>query len=316
MRRIPIPELLRQGGRAGFAQKGASARAFARRGVVPAVFAAVMLVAAPGAAGDAPLVSLTVYGTPGTNGWYVSDVTLNWSFSGPLYSSTGCSSVTLTADTPGTTFTCTATSLDRSTTMSISKTIKLDKTPPALSKLAVKAGAGARTIDLTWVASPDTQLVQVTRTSKARAGKSGLVFSGTGKSFLDTRLKIGARYHYTVTAIDQAGNNASKAIAVTAPGTLFAPMPGGHVSTPPVLQWTATKGARYYNVQLVRGKKILSAWPRTNHFLIPRSWLYQGHRYRLHRGVYRWYVWPGFGTFSASKYGNVLGGSSFVFSSG
>ena len=76
------------------------------------------------------------------------------------------------------------------------------------------------------------------------------------------------------------------------------------------------KGADYYNVQVVRGKKILSAWPGTNHFRLPRSWVYKGHRYRLHRGVYRWYVWPGFGTFSASKYGNVLGGSSFVYSSG
>jgi hypothetical protein len=316
MRRIPIPELLRHWGRAGFARGVAPARGFVRRGVVAGVLAAATLAVAPGAAGDSPLVSLTVYGTPGTNGWYVSNVTLNWTFGGPLYSSTGCASVTLTADTPGTTFTCTATSLDQSTTMSITKTIKLDKTPPTLSKLAVKAGAGARTIDLSWVASPDTQLVQVTRTSSAKAGQSGLVFSGTGKSFRDTRLKVGARYHYAVTAIDQAGNRASKTIAVTAPGTLFAPMPGERVSTPPVLKWTPTRGARYYNVQVVRGKKILSAWPRTNHFQLPRSWVYQGHRYRLHRGVYRWYVWPGFGTFSASKYGNVLGGSSFVFSSG
>jgi hypothetical protein len=311
MRRIPIPEL-RHGGRAGFAGGFASAWTAARRGVVPALVAAAALATASGAAGDAPLVSLTVFGTSGQNGWYVSDVTLNWSFGGPLYSSTGCANVTLTADTPGTTFTCTATSLDQSTTMSISKTIKLDKTPPTLSKLAVKAGF--RRVDLSWVASPDTQLVQVTRTSKARAGKSGLVFSGTGKSFRDARLKIGARYNYTVTAIDQAGNRASKTIAVTAPGTLFAPMPGEHVSAPPVLRWTPNKRAHYYNVQLVRGRKILSAWPATSHFQVPRSWAYQGHRYRLHRGVYRWYVWPGFGTFSANKYGSTLGGSSFVYS--
>jgi hypothetical protein len=313
MRRIPIPEL-RHGGRAGFAGWFAPGRAFARRGVVSAVLAAAMLAAAPGAAGDGPLVSLAVYGTMGTNGWYVSDVTLNWSFGGPLYSSTGCSNATVTADTPGTTFTCTATSLDRSTTMSISKTIKLDKTPPTVSKLAVKAGD--RSVNLRWVASADTQLVQVSRTSKAKAGKSGVVFSGTGKSFRDARLKAGARYHYTVKAIDQAGNSASKAIALTAPGALFAPMPGERVSTRPMLSWTPVKGAQYYNVQLVRGKKILSAWPGTNHFRLPRSWVYQGHRYRLHRGVYRWYIWPGFGTFSASHYGSVLGGSSFVFSPG
>jgi hypothetical protein len=271
-----------------------------------------MLALAPGATGDGPLVNLSVYGTLGQNGWYVSNVTLNWSFSGPLYSSTGCSNTTLTADTPGTTFTCTATSLDRSTTMSISKTIKLDKTPPTLSKLAVRAGS--RRLDLSWVASSDTQLVQVMRTSAARGGKSGLVYSGTRASFRDTRVKLGTRYRYTVTAIDQAGNRAAKTLTVAAPGTLFAPMPGERVSRAPVLRWTPVKRAQYYNVQLVRGKKILSAWPATTHFQVPRSWIYHGDRYRLHRGAYRWYVWPGFGTLSANRYGGVLGGSSFVFS--
>src|SRR5438046_2454809 len=100
------------------------------------------------------------------------------------------------------------------------------------------------------------------------------------------------------------------------PGPLLAPTPAQSVSRPPLLRWTAVKGAGYYNVQLVRGQKILSAWPATNHFRVPRSWVFQGHRYRLHRGVYRWYVWPGFGAFSSHKYGSVLGGSSFVFSPG
>ena len=300
------------GDRAGLKRGFATARTFVGRRVVVAVAAAAMLALAPGATGDPPLVSLSVYGTLGQNGWYVSSVTLDWSFSGPLYSSTGCSNTTLTADTPGTTFTCTATSLDRSTTMSLSKTIKLDKMPPTLSKLAVRAGS--RRLDLSWVASSDTQLVQVMRTSNASGGKSGLVYSGTRASFRDTRVKVGTRYRYTVTAIDQAGNRAAKTLAVAAPGTLFAPMPGERVSRAPVLRWTPVKGAQYYNVQLVRGKKILSAWPTTTHFQVPRSWVYHGHRYRLHRGKYRWYVWPGLGTLSANRYGGMLGGSSFVFS--
>ncbi len=300
------------GDRAGLKRGFATARTFVGRRVVVAVAAAAMLALAPGATGDPPLVSLSVYGTLGQNGWYVSSVTLDWSFSGPLYSSTGCSNTTLTADTPGTTFTCTATSLDRSTTMSLSKTIKLDKMPPTLSKLAVRAGS--RRLDLSWVASSDTQLVQVMRTSNASGGKSGLVYSGTRASFRDTRVKVGTRYRYTVTAIDQAGNRAAKTLAVAAPGTLFAPMPGERVSRAPVLRWTPVKGAQYYNVQLVRGKKILSAWPTTTHFQVPRSWVYHGQRYRLHRGKYRWYVWPGLGTLSANRYGGMLGGSSFVFS--
>jgi hypothetical protein len=72
------------------------------------------------------------------------------------------------------------------------------------------------------------------------------------------------------------------------------------------------KKARYYNVQLVRGTKILSAWPRHALFRVPRSWVFQGHRYRLTPGVYRWYVWPGYGRASAAKYGPALGSSSFV----
>ena len=176
--------------------------------------------------------------------------------------------------------------------MSLSKTIKLDKTPPTLSKLAVRAGTWPA--DLTWVTSSDTQLVQVMRTPNARGGKSGLVYSGTRASFRDTRVKLGTRYRYTVTAIDQAGNRAAKTLTVAA-RTLFAPMPAERVSRAPVLRWTPVKRAQYYNVQLVRGKKILSAWPATTHFKVPRSWVYRGHRYRLHRGAYRWYVWPGFG---------------------
>ena len=220
------------GDRAGLKRGFATARTFVGRRVGVAVAAVAMLALAPGATGDVPLINLSVYGTLGQNGWYVSSVTLDWSFSGPLYSSTGCSNMTLTADTPGTTFTCTATSLDRSTTMSLSKTIKLDQTPPTLSKLAARAGS--RRLDLSWVASSDTQLVQVMRTSNASGGKSRLVYSGTRASFRDTRVKVGTRYRYTVTAIDQAGNRAAKTLAVSAPGTLFAPMPGERVSRAPV----------------------------------------------------------------------------------
>jgi hypothetical protein len=195
--------------------------------------------------------------------------------------------------------------------MSIGKTIKLDKTPPRVLKVAATAGNG--TLAVSWVASVDTQAVRVVRTSSARGAKPTPVYSGTASRFRDKHLKVGARYRYTVTAVDQAGNTASNALVVTAPGPLFAPLPGERVSRPPLLRWAPVKGARYYNVQLVRGKKILSVWPASNLLRVPRSWVYEGHRYRLHRGVYRWYVWPGFGTFSASRYGSALGGSSFAF---
>ena len=64
---------------------------------------------------------------------------------------------------------------------------------------------------------------------------------------------------------------------------------------------------------MIRGGRILSAWPRHAHFKLPQSWVYQGHHYRLRPGVYHWYVWPGFGRLAQAHYGRLIGGSAFVY---
>jgi hypothetical protein len=345
------------------------------------------LFVVPGAAGKSADVdiSLTIYGTVGANGWYVSSVTVNWIVTGATNSS-GCDAKTLTADTPGFTITCTASNADTAVTKS--KTFKIDKTPPAVTATPsrgpdsngwynhaltvafsgtdatagmagcssgsyggpdnasasvagscsdqagnvgsasfplkydatppvvrrVTAKAGNRRIDLHWFASADTKIVEVTRAPGARGASTSTVYRGPAVRYRDTGLRIGAAYRYTVKGFDEAGNSASKTLAVTATGALLSPVPGARVRSAPLLVWTRVKGARYYNLQLVRGRKIFSAWPTSPHFRLRRSWVFNGHRYHLHRGVYRWYVWPGFGTLSANKYGSQLGGSSFVFS--
>jgi hypothetical protein len=79
-----------------------------------------------------------------------------------------------------------------------------------------------------------------------------------------------------------------------------------------VLRWVGAKGATYYNVQLFRnGKKVMSVWPLGATLKVPRAWSLDGHRYKLVRGTYRWYVWPGIGARSKAKYGRLLGGSFF-----
>jgi hypothetical protein len=262
----------------------------------------------------APSVTAVPARGPDANGWYNHAIAVAFSGADGTSGIASCSSASYSGpDNPTTALAGSCTDKAGNAT-GASFPLKYDSTPPKLLKLA--ATAGNRRLVLSWVASPDTQLIHVMRTSSARGVKVGLVYSGTGARFRDTRLKVGARYQYTVTAIDQAGNSVSKTLAVTATGALLAPTPAQTVSRPPLLRWTPVKGAAYYNVQLVRGKKILSAWPATNHFRVPRSWIFEGHRYRLHRGVYRWYIWPGFGTFSSNRYGSVLGGSSFVFSPG
>jgi hypothetical protein len=389
VRRIPKPKLLRPGASRGDPPRFLRLRLIPRSAPLLAA-ALVALLAAPGAGGDTGLViTPVIYGTTGANGWYVSNVTVNWTFNMPVSSSSpGCNARTLSNDTPGIVLICEATSLDGTSTVTSKKTFKVDRTapvvtaspgrppdangwynhavgvffagsdptagiagctsgtyagpndgsasvpgscsdragnvgsarlalkydstPPAIAKLRAKAGN--RRLGLKWTASTDAQRVELTRAPGRRGAASTKVYSGPAASYLDTGLKIGTVYRYTATAFDQAGNSATKLLTVTATGPLLSPVPGARVGSTPRLAWTPVKKATYYNVQLVRGKKIFSAWPTSTHLKLPKSWVFNGHRYRLHRGVYRWYVWPGFGQFSASKYGGLLGGSSFLFS--
>lgn len=80
--------------------------------------AAVMvgaLVAVPTAAGldtTPPIVTLTLSGTAGANGWFVSPVTASWSYSdpkSPITSTSGCDVVTVSSDTAGVIVSCSAT---------------------------------------------------------------------------------------------------------------------------------------------------------------------------------------------------------------
>jgi hypothetical protein len=60
--------------------------------------------------------------------------------------------------------------------------------------------------------------------------------------------------------------------------------------------WARTAKASYYDFRLFRGRdRILDLWPATNNVLVPARWTYGGVRYRLTRGRYAWYVYPGFG---------------------
>src|SRR5919108_4111986 len=81
-----------------------------------------------------PVVTPVIYGTLGTNGWYTTNVTVNWNVTDPesvILSTTGCEARTLTADTTGLQLTCSAESDGGIAT--VSKTFKIDKTAPAAS---------------------------------------------------------------------------------------------------------------------------------------------------------------------------------------
>jgi hypothetical protein len=343
-------------------------------------------LAVPAGAGGAinPAVSIApvVTGTPGTNGWYVSNVNVSWLFTPAPDKVVGCFVGTITTD-GHTHISCTASW--GLINVSYPLDIYIDKTPPtvhavpsrkpdahgwynkpvsfsfagtdATSRVAscsstsysgpdngnasvagtctdkagnvghgaykfsydedpptigpVTAQHGNKTVSLTWTTSADTALCQVTRTGAKDLAK--VVYRGTGRTYLDEGLRVGAKYTYTVTALDEAENPATTTLEVTATGRLLKPVPGQAVTSPPHLSWLSVKGATYYNVQLIRGKRILSTWPTRATLTLRKSWVYHGHRYRLRPGVYRWYVWPGFKKRAMAHYGRLVGSSSFVY---
>jgi hypothetical protein len=359
------------------------------RGALAILLTVSAVLLAPGANGspNVPTASITpvLTGTLGASGWYTSNVTLNWVIDPAPLSSTGCDSRTLVTDTASARFTCSA-SFAGGIDISITVTIKLDKTAPAVSGAAdrppdangwytrpftasfsgtdatagiascssvgvggpdtagssvagtcrdnagnvgsglfsfkydatapavgaVTAKPGNRVVDLAWKASADTVQVDVYRSPGVSGAAETLVYRGGGARYRDKGLTPGRKYRYAVAVYDPAMNRAARSIDFVARGKLLNPAPGQQVKSAPYLTWLPVKGATYYNVVLVRARRVYSAWPSQPRLQLSRSWSYRGRRYRLRPGVYRWYVWPGFGRLSAGHFGGLLGGSTFV----
>jgi Calx-beta domain len=200
-----------------------------------------------------------------------------------------------------------------------------DTTPPGEVR-NVRVKVGDETATISWAHPPDAdfQGVSVRRIGAGKSIQNLAVYEGVGTTFTQRGLKNGSVYRYRIKTRDRAGN-ASAGVVVNALPTaaLFAPLENAVVTAPPTLRWKAVRGATYYNVQLYRvggssqakaitATKILSAWPKVTRFKLARTWRYGGKRYTLSPGTYRWYVWPGLQKRAASKYGPMLGDSSFT----
>ena len=149
---------------------------------------------------------------------------------------------------------------------------------------------------------------------RAKRGRASMLWHGTGRRFVDHSVKNGTRYRYVVRARDQAGNTAEKSLDVTPLVPVFAPAPGTVTRVAPLVRWVADPKARFYNVQVYRGRtKVLSRWPTTSPFRIPRAWSFGGHRLKLEPGTYRIFIWPAFGSTKHPRYGKLLGQTSFVW---
>jgi hypothetical protein len=184
------------------------------------VLAAVvgMLVFASNAAADhdtsAPIVSYTLTGTPGTNGWFRSNVTIAWQVTEPegLTSTSGCEIAQLVTSEGTTTNTCEATS--HGGTVSSTATLKIDRTAPTVS-----AGSPARGPDANgWYNHPVAFAFSGTDATSGIASCSSPTYGGGD----------GASVAVSATCADVAGNTSAAALATlkydaTAPAVTAAP---------------------------------------------------------------------------------------------
>ena len=191
-----------------------------------------------------------------------------------------------------------------------------DTTPPGNVR-NLKARALSRAVLLTWGLPRDADLDHVTITrAKAGAGSASVaVYSGKGTRFRDKGLTNYVQYRYLVVTYDRAQNHGAGVSATAYPQAayLVSPADGARVKVPVRLVWRRFSNASFYNVQLYRGtRKLLSAWPTKPALSLARRWKYKGATQTLTSGVYRWYVWPAFGSRARPNYGGLLGQRSFV----
>ena len=186
--------------------------------------------------------------------------------------------------------------------------LNYDATPPARPKLT--ATPGNKRARLGWSSSEPAQ-ADVVRFQRGRA--PALAYSGGADTFTDRKLRNERRYRYLVVLTDRAGNRSQNEVRVVPTASkLLSPARDSRVRRPPFLVWKRARHASYYNVQLIKARKVLSRWPRTSSLQLKKRWRYGGRRLRLAPGRYRWYVWPGYGRRSAHRYGHLLGKSTFT----
>ncbi len=259
-----------------------------------------------------PSVGAVATRPPDQNGWYNHPVTI--AFGGSSFSGiASCTTVPYSGPaTPAATVTGSCTDNAGKTVEATSAPFAYDGTPPALN---VSADTGDRTAILNWQTSdvaPSAKF-ELMRKPGLHGKRPSVLYRGLHTSFRDRRVKNGVRYRYTLKALDAAGNVAEHTIVAKPGRRLLAPAAGAQLTGPPLLRWTAVRGASYYNVQLYRGKhKVLSIWPGQASLQLTSTWRFHHHRYRLRPGTYHWFVWPGYGRRSAARYGHEVGTSTFV----
>jgi HYR domain-containing protein len=199
--------------------------------------------------------------------------------------------------------------------------------PPNVTGLKAKAGNGQATIVWASSTAQDFDHYEVSRTTSLAFKATGtLVYRGTRTSFTDRGLRNGIEYRYVVASVDKAGNSSAGAAIVVVPkkSLLRIPADGARLKKiPRQFVWQRDPRAAYYNLQLYAGgallftgtsadpKKMLSVFPTKPLYKFKSPWTWGGRKYKLTKGLYSWFVWPGYGARADVNYGPLIGSATF-----
>jgi len=242
-----------------------------------------------------PTATATLSRPPDSDGWYNHPVVV--SFAGTSFSGIASCTPSDTYGGPvGANLLISGSCTDNAgKTATAGVSINYDATPPTItgataSRKANSSGYYTSPVNFTFKATDPVSGIASCQTVSYSGPSSGSVVGGCW---------------------DRAGNYA----AISVPVKYRAATPVASVAragTSLRLRWKRAAHATYYNVQIFRGKtKVLSTWPSRTNLLLKRSWSFAGHRYKLKPGKYRWYVWPGYGSRTAARYGRMIVSSTF-----
>jgi hypothetical protein len=196
---------------------------------------------------------------------------------------------------------------------------------------SLKATPGNGAVKLVWAPVPGAKQYLVYRSESGQrrttaAGHGQLIYSGRATTFTDRGLRNGVEYRYVVVVEDAAGNQSAGVVIAVVPrkNLLRKPANGARLKKiPKEFVWQRDPRATYYNLQLYLGgallfqstaadpTKILSVFPTKPLYRLKSPWRWEGRRYKMKKGLYTWYVWPGYGARADVNYGPLLGSATF-----
>jgi hypothetical protein len=166
-----------------------------------------------------PVITATVVGTQGTNGWYTSNVSVTWSVTdgqSRISKKTGCVNSSLTVDTLSKTYSCVATSQGGTARKSV--VIKRDATPPTATIVTPVSGA-------TYTQN------QVVKASFSCADATAAIATcvGTVANGANIDTATSGSKTFSVIATDKAGNTANSSRSYTIPSPPIAKVNGTYL---------------------------------------------------------------------------------------